>query len=126
MSRRASMTIGVAVSWSSMLVHNLYELPISVFALENTGPLLAALVLLGAYLLAPASRFPATALFAWGWLNLVVGGILTVLPLPFLPFAPEQSVGHYAAHLVYSLGQLPLIAFSWAALRRPEPPGPAS
>ena len=40
---------------------------------------------------------------------MVVGGLLTVLPLPVLPFVPEQSVGHYAVHVVYAVGQLPLV-----------------
>jgi hypothetical protein len=60
------------------------------------------------------------ALLGWGLLNLLAGAILSVLPLPFWPFEPEQSVGHYAAHVVYGLGQLPLI---WAAY--PRGPGAA-
>ncbi len=39
------------------------------------------------------------ALVAWVLLNLVGGGILSVLPLAILPFVPEQSGGHYAAHV---------------------------
>ena len=45
----------------------------------------------------------------WGVLNLVIGGIVTVLPLSILPFVPEQSVTHYGAHVVYTLGQVPLV-----------------
>ncbi len=47
----------------------------------------------------------------WGVLNLVIGGIVSVLPLPILPFVPEQSVTHYGAHVVYT--------------RRADPPGRA-
>jgi hypothetical protein len=67
-----------------------------------------------AWWLWPAAR-PALqwALVAWGLLNLLAGAILSVLPLPIWPFEPEQSVGHYAAHMVYGLGQLPLIWAAW-------------
>jgi len=45
----------------------------------------------------------------------VIGGIVTVLPLPMLPFAPEQSLSHYAAHVLYTVGQLPLVVVAWRA-----------
>jgi hypothetical protein len=56
----------------------------------------------------------------------VAGGIVTALPLPFLPFAPEQSVAHYAVHVVYALSQVPLVVVSsraarWAAERSRRP-----
>ena len=35
-----------------------------------------------------------------------------------LPFVPEQSATHYGAHVVYSVGQLPLVLLSYRALRR--------
>ncbi len=112
------MAAAVAVSWASMLAHNLYELPISIFALPNTGPLAAAVALLVAYVALPSSRVPPLLLFIWAGLNLVVGGILTVLPIPVLPFEPEQSASHYAAHLVYSAGQLPLLVLTLRATVR--------
>jgi hypothetical protein len=100
-----------------MLAHNLYELPLGPLDVENSGPLLVVLGLGAAYVARPAS-FPVAALaFAWGVLNLVVGGIVTVLPLDVLPFVPEQSVSHYAAHIVYALGQVPLVAVSYRAAR---------
>ena len=51
--------------------------------------------------------------------NLVIGGIVSVLPLSILLFVPEQSVTHYAAHVVYAVGQIPLLALGYRALRRP-------
>lgn len=39
----------------------------------------------------------------------LVGGALSVLPLPFLPFAPEQSPKHYAFHGLYALTQIRLL-----------------
>jgi len=44
-----------------------------------------------------------------GILQLIGGAILSVLPLPILPFVPEQSPDHYISHAVYGLAQLPLI-----------------
>jgi hypothetical protein len=85
--------------------------------LENSGPLLVAVGLGAAYAARPGSLPVASLALAWGVLNLVVGGIVTVLPLPFLPFAPEQSPSHYAAHVVYTLGQVPLVLVSYRAAR---------
>lgn len=58
----------------------------------------------------PYQRVMRQALLSWTWVNLVGGGILSVLPLPFLPFVPEQSVFHYVMHMQYILTQIPLIA----------------
>jgi hypothetical protein len=52
-----------------------------------------------------------------GWLHLIGGAILSVLPLGFLPFAPEQSPSHYLSHLIYGVTQLPLIWLAWNATR---------
>jgi hypothetical protein len=114
---RLTMCATLAISWGSMLAHNLYELPLGPLDLENTGPLLVAVGLGAAYTARPGSFPVASMAFAWGVLNLVVGGIVTVLPLPFLPFAPEQSLSHYAAHVVYTLGQVPLVVVSYRAAR---------
>jgi sugar phosphate permease len=54
-------------------------------------------------------RGVAIGLLCWGLLHLVGGGILSVLPLPFLPFAPEQSVSHYLFHAIYAWAQIPLV-----------------
>jgi hypothetical protein len=112
----SSLALAVAISWASMAFHDLYELPISPLALENTGPLAVALLLLAAHLVWPTSRVPLLALLVWGCLNLIGGGVISVLPLPFLPFEPEQTLSHYAAHIVYAVGQLPLVVAVWTAL----------
>ncbi|HSO70661.1 MAG TPA: hypothetical protein VLQ67_13630 [Arachnia sp.] len=109
--------IALAVSWLTMLGHNLYELPLAVRDVENTGPLLMNLVLLVAYWRAGSSRVVQWAILGWALLNLVIGGVLTVLPLAILPFVPEQSPGHYLAHLLYAVGQVPLTLVAVAALR---------
>jgi len=114
---RITMIIALAVSWASMLAHNLYELPLSPADPENSGPLVVAIVLGIAYAARPRSFLVATLAFAWGVLNLVVGGVLSVLPFPVLPFVPEQTLTHYGAHVVYTLGQVPLVVVAYRAAR---------
>ena len=108
----------LAVSWASMLFHNQMELPLTPLDIENTGPLALDIVLFVACWWRPQSRLVWTAILAWGLLNMVVGGIVTVLPLPVLPFAPEQTVDHYAVHAVYVIGQLPVLLLASGSLRR--------
>ena len=50
-------------------------------------------------------------------LPLVTLAIVSVLPLSILPFVPEQSITHYGAHVVYAVGQIPLIVLGYRALR---------
>ena len=114
-----AMATALTVSAVSMLAHNLYELPLSPIDLENSGPIAFAAILGVAYALRPDSRVVAAAALGWGVLNLAIGGIVTVLPLSILPFVPEQSVAHYAAHVVYAVGQVPLVVLGYRALRAP-------
>jgi hypothetical protein len=114
---RLAMAAALALSALSMLAHNLYELPLSPIDVENSGPMAFAFILGAAYALRPDSKLVAAAALAWGVLNLVIGGIVSVLPLSILPFEPEQSVTHYGAHVVYGVGQLPLIILACRALR---------
>lgn len=100
------------VSWLGMMLHNAQELPqLTLLHPEELYPTLAYLLLLLAYFFLPWKRISLMLLFGWAILHLVIGGFLTVLPLPFLPFYPEQTVPHYLAHVIYSLAQLPLIVF---------------
>ena len=114
---RVAMGAALALSAGSMLAHNLYELPLSPIDLENSGPIAFAGILAAAYAIRPRSRAVAAAVLGWGILNLVIGGIVSVLPLPILPFVPEQSVTHYGAHVVYAVGQIPLVVLGYRALR---------
>ena len=116
---RVAMAAALLASAGSMLAHNLYELPLSPIALENSGPIAFAAGLGMAFALRPDSKPLAATVLGWGVLNLVFGGIVSVLPLSILPFVPEQSITHYGAHLVYTLGQVPLVLLSYRALRRP-------
>lgn len=109
--------LALALSWGTMLAHNLYELPLTIGDLENSGPLVVALALCVAYWRRGGSRAVQWALLGWALLNLVIGGIVTVLPLAILPFTPEQSLDHYLAHVFYAVGQIPLTLLAVAALR---------
>jgi hypothetical protein len=117
---RVAMGVALVLSALSMLAHNLYELPLSPIDVENSGPIAFAFILGAAYALRPDSKLVAATALAWGVLNLVIGGIVTVLPLSILPFEPEQSMTHYGAHVVYAVGQLPLIVLAYRALRAPS------
>ena len=117
---RVAMAAALTLSAGSMLAHNLYELPLSPIDLENSGPILVAAVLGVAYAFRPDSKAVAVAALAWGVLNLVIGGIVSVLPLSILPFVPEQSITHYGAHVVYTLGQVPLVMLAYRAAARPD------
>ena len=114
------LAMALLVSWASMLFHNLSELPITLTDLANMGPLAFDVVLLVACWWRPRSRVLWAVILAWGLLNMVVGGIVTVLPLPILPFVPEQTVEHYAVHLVYTIGQLPLVLVATMVLYREQ------
>ena len=120
---RVAMAAALTLSALSMLAHNLYELPLSPIDLENSGPIAFAALLAGAYAMWPDSRVVAAAAFGWGVLNLVIGGIVSVLPLSILPFVPEQSISHYGAHVVYAVGQVPLVVLGYRALRGPAAAG---
>ena len=106
------------VAWTGFFVHNVTELPgqtlLSPESLFPTLVWVAALVLW----LIPATRTAgAWILLAWAVINLV-GGAISVLPLPFLPYEPEQSVQHYAVHGLYAASQLPLIGVTAVWLSR--------
>jgi phosphate/sulfate permease len=116
---RAAMSAALIASALSMLAHNLYELPLSPVDLENAGPIGFAALLGVAYALRPGSKAIAAAILGWGLLNLVIGGVVSVLPLAILPFVPEQSPSHYGAHIVYAVGQIPLVVLGYRALRTP-------
>jgi hypothetical protein len=50
-------------------------------------------------------------------MNLVGGGIITALPVGLFPTAPEQTLGHYGAHVIYTLAEVPLVIVAARGLR---------
>jgi hypothetical protein len=108
------MAGAVALAWLGMYVHNVADLPgLTMASPENSLPGLVWLALLALWWWLPDQRWPAHLLLAWGALNLV-GGVATVLPLPFLPFRPSQSLRHYSFHALYAAAQLLVLRLAWA------------
>lgn len=112
------MFIFLAISWLGEYIHNLFELPnLTALSPENSLPALVSLVLLAFWWLTGSNRVVTVLILAWGTLHLLGGAVLSVIPFPFLPFYPEQTISHYAAHVGYGLAQLPLILLAIRQLR---------
>jgi hypothetical protein len=112
----------VALAWLGLYLHNAAEFP----QLPPTSPetSIPTLVWWGLFLLwwaLPGRRWPTRLLFGWGALCLA-GAVVTVLPLPILPFRPEQSLRHYGVHVIDAVMQFPLLRLTWRMLRPPSDP----
>ncbi len=118
------MLLYTLLSWLGEYVHNLFELPnLTLFSPENSIPALISLVLFTVWWLTPGRQAAGLLLLLWSLLHLIGGAILSVLPFGFLPFYPDQTLEHYAAHVAYGVAQLPLIVLLIRQLRvrRPAP-----
>lgn len=110
------------LSWLGAYIHTTMELQLPVWRPENSVPALIGLVLFLGWWRQPGRRR------LWTWLllawtaggHLVIGALLSVLPLPLWPFVPEQSAGHYISHVIYGIAQLPLIWVLWKEIRKGE------
>ena len=109
-SRTVRLVAGLTVlSWSGMIVHDRISLPeLSLLAPDVVLPTLVFVSLLWAWCAWPG-RLSLGLLLGWTLLHLAVGGLLSVLPSPFLPFVPEQTLRHYVAHALYAACQVPLL-----------------
>jgi|GEM_PF-2591338 len=109
----AAGALGVSVA--GLAAHNILEFGFGALSDFGSGTIpmfIVAAVIAAIWWLIPGARRICSALMiAFGLLNLVGGGLLSVLPLDFLPFDPEQSLSHYASHLFYGVTQIPLIWF---------------
>ena len=111
--------LALLLSWLGFLVHNLADLPDkNPFIPETLYPSLVYLALMLMWLARPG-RVTGWLSLAWIGLNFLGGGILSVLPLPFLPFVPEQTVYHYTFHVLYAASQVPALILLWGRLREP-------
>jgi len=100
-----------AISWLGFLVHNVADLPgQTLLSPETLWPTLVTVALVVAYAVG-WRRVAVVGLLVWAALNLV-GGALSVLPLPVLPFEPEQTLRHYSFHVLYAVTQIPLLVVS--------------
>ncbi|HEY3060341.1 MAG TPA: hypothetical protein VGL99_15380 [Chloroflexota bacterium] len=98
-----SVAIGLSIGWAGLWCHEWFRVP-AVFGLTNDGSLPFLVVV--AVLIAWRHR-PIGLAIGFGIVHLV-GAIATVLPLPLLPFSPEQTLTHYLAHAIYAMAQVPL------------------
>lgn len=115
--RRLAIILALGVAWLGLWTHEFYRVP-SALGLTPDGslPLLViAAALLVWWLRVVDKRGPTVALLIYALIN-GVGGFLSVLPLSFLPFVPEQTLEHYLVHVSYALCQVPLIVVTLAAL----------
>jgi hypothetical protein len=109
------MAITVAVAWLGLFLHNVADLPgQTILSPESFGPLIFSATLFAIWFW--WRRIGSWLLLAWAALN-VLGAILTVLPLSFLPFEPEQSLAHYLFHVLYGAAQIPFLIAAVASLR---------
>jgi hypothetical protein len=90
--RTVRLVVALTVlSWFGMIVHDLISLPgLSLLAPDIVLPTLVFVALFAAWW-APPGRLSFGLLFGWTVLHFVVGGLLSVLPWPFLP---EQTPQH--------------------------------
>jgi hypothetical protein len=109
----------LSVSYLGIWVHELYRVPASRgFTPEGLlSLLLPAILFFLAWWRFPRHVAPIAAMWALGLLHLV-GAVVTVLPLTFLPFKPEQTVAHYLVHVVYAAAQIPLLLLALRLTRR--------
>lgn len=104
----------VAVAIAGSLLHNAREFGVEAVLAGGNGELILIAPMAAAFaawwFMAGARTTAAWTLVGLALLNLIGGAVLTVLPLGFLPFEPEQSWEHYLSHIIYGAAQLPLIA----------------
>ncbi|WP_232663664.1 hypothetical protein [Pseudonocardia sp. TRM90224] len=111
-----AMLAAAAIAWLGLVVHNVADLPgQTLFSPETLLPGLFTALLL--WLHRVQRRAGAAVLLGWAAVNAVIGGVLSVLPLPVWPFDPEQSVRHYSFHLLYAVTQVPLLVAAWQEVR---------
>jgi sugar phosphate permease len=122
------LALAVILSGLGMAAHTVREFGLrGLWALE-TGllPVFGVqLLLLGVWKWVPQTRTVARSLLGiTGVFQLIGGAILSVLPLPFLPFQPEQTIDHYLSHVILGVCQVPLIlvSFTWWT-ERADPQG---
>ena len=114
--RVAAVAPAAVISILGLCLHNVADLDDQYpWSIETLGPAVFLAACLVIWRLRP--RPAGTLLLAWALLNLLGGAVLSVLPLPFLPFVPEQSVRHYSFHVLYALTQVPLLRAARAQMK---------
>ena len=107
------------LSGLGLFIHNRADLPqLSLLSPETIVPLSISFLLFLGWWLLPLKRMMGLALLSWAVLNLLGGGILSVIPFPFWPFHPAQTEFHYLMHVQYALTQIPLVVILLRQTRR--------
>ena len=107
----------VLFSCAGMAIHNYVELPeMSPMNPQYLVPIVIYLILTVAWLRRRNRRRWNWLTFLWGGIQLIIGAVLSVLPLAIWPFYPEQSTQHYLAHAAYGIAQIPLLSHTGALL----------
>ncbi len=92
-----------------MIIHDRISLPdLSLLGPDVVLSTLVYVALFTAWWAWPG-RLSLGLLFGWTVLQFAAGGLLSVLPWPFLPFVPEQTLPHHVAHVLYAACQVPLL-----------------
>jgi hypothetical protein len=114
----AVVVAATAVAWAGFFIHNIADLPgQTIVSAESLFPTLIWIAALTLWLVPRTRAAGAWMLSVWAAVNLV-GGALSVLPLPVLPFTPEQTATHYAYHALYAATQIPLLIATIRWLRQ--------
>ncbi|MDQ6876738.1 MAG: hypothetical protein M3082_03370 [Candidatus Dormibacteraeota bacterium] len=110
--------VATAVSWLGLWVHELHRVP-RLLGFTPDGDLFMLPIATGlAFWWSRSRGTPAArAVAIYATVNLV-GAVVTILPMGWLPFVPDQTVAHYAAHVIYAVCQLPLLTLAILQLQR--------
>lgn len=108
------------LSWIGLYIHTTIELQLPIWRPENSVPALVGLLLFLGWRRQPdRRRLWAGLLLGWTVIaHLLLGAILSIVPLPLWPFVPEQTAVHYFAHVIYGVAQLPLIWVLWQEVKQ--------
>ncbi|MEX1005153.1 MAG: hypothetical protein WD156_07280 [Acidimicrobiia bacterium] len=112
-ARRESMVGALAIAAVGAWFHNVTE-GMGTASPETASAVLPTIALMGWWWF-DRSRTLWWATLVWIGINLLVGAILSIVPLPVWPFVPDQSLGHHLAHFAYGVTQLPAIYLLWKA-----------
>jgi hypothetical protein len=112
------VALALLASYLGIWVHEFHRVPASWgFTPEGTLSLLVpAIILFLTWWRFPHSVAAHIALGVLGTVHLL-GAVVTVFPLPFLPFVPEQTIAHYLVHAVYAAGQILILLVTVHFLR---------
>lgn len=120
--RAATVYAALLVSGAGHVIHNVAEFPLTILIGWETLVPLVVTSLLGIVLVSRPGRLSYGVAGLWTVIVILFGGG-SVVPFAFLPFVPEQSLSHYAAHLVYAVSQLPLLWVAYRGVTSRQPPG---